>query len=62
MEEEHDRPSSESGENNKGSGLHRLNETVYHNDSPQIRGMVNRSATCWNGLLRNKGRNCHETS
>lgn len=22
-------------------GLHRLNETVYHQDTPQIRGMVN---------------------
>jgi len=22
-------------------GLHRLNETVYHEDTPQIRGMVN---------------------
>ena len=26
----------------KALGLHRLNETVYHNDSPQIRGMVNK--------------------
>lgn len=25
----------------KALGLHRLNETVYHNDTPQIRGMVN---------------------
>ena len=25
----------------KALGLHRLNETVYHQDSPQIRGMVN---------------------
>ena len=24
----------------KALGLHRLNETVYHQDSPQIRGMV----------------------
>ena len=25
----------------KALGLHRLNETVYHQDSSQIRGMVN---------------------
>lgn len=24
----------------KALGLHRLNETVYHNDTPEIRGMV----------------------
>lgn len=25
----------------KSLGLHRLNETVYHEDTPQVRGMVN---------------------
>mgnify|MGYP000906503845 CR=1 FL=1 len=30
----------------KALGLHRLNETVYHNDSPQIRGMVNKIQCC----------------
>ena len=25
----------------KALGLHRLNDTVIHNDTPQIRGMVN---------------------
>lgn len=24
----------------KALGLHRLNETVYHNDTPEIRGMI----------------------
>lgn len=26
----------------KALGLHRLNETVFHDDTPQIRGMVER--------------------
>ncbi|MBQ9881701.1 MAG: 50S ribosomal protein L30 [Synergistes sp.] len=26
----------------KALGFHRLNETVYHEDTPQIRGMINK--------------------
>ena len=26
----------------KALGLHKLNDTVYHDDTPQIRGMVNK--------------------
>lgn len=26
----------------KALGLHKLNDTVYHNDTPQILGMVNK--------------------
>jgi large subunit ribosomal protein L30 len=28
----------------KALGLHRLNHTVYHSDTPVIRGMINRIA------------------